>query len=110
MKVYISGPITGVKDYDEAFNIRAKMLRRMGYLVANPVEFSIPLEERIRKNYNREPTYQEYMEVCINQLWDCDAISMLENWEASKGARIEHDLAVACGKSIIAVYSGAIRK
>jgi hypothetical protein len=39
-----------------------------------------------------------------------DAISMLENWEASKGARIEHDLAVACGKSIIAVYSGAIRK
>lgn len=104
MKVYISGPITNVDNFEEAFFKREKTLKSLGYLVANPVTFCKPLEERIRKNFNREPSYQEYMEVCITQLWECDAISMLENWENSKGARIEHDLAVACEKSIIAVF------
>ena len=51
MKVYISGPITNVDNFEEAFFKREKTLKSLGYLVANPVTFCKPLEERIRKNF-----------------------------------------------------------
>ena len=46
-------------------------------------------------------TQEEYMKICIQMLHICDTIYMLEGWEKSVGAKIEHSLAVQAGKPII---------
>ena len=84
-KVYISGPITGVKDYEKAFDKAANELTALGYKPINPVE----LGKGLKINLGREPTWDEYMTVCLAVIPTCNQIYLLAGWENSKGARIE---------------------
>lgn len=45
--------------------------------------------------------WEDYMAVDIVYLWDCDTMFMLPCWKQSKGARLEHSLAVARKMKII---------
>ena len=100
MKVYISGPITGVENYKAAFSARAASLKAMGYKVENPVDIS----ERLQRAFpDRKLRYEDFMKHDLAALLDCDGISMLPGWEKSRGARIEHDVAVATGKIFVEV-------
>lgn len=100
MLVYISGPITGVENFKTAFSARAASLRVMGYQVENPVLIGEKLE---RMFPDRKVSYSEYLTHDIAALLDCDGISMLDGWENSAGARIEHDVAIATGKTFVDV-------
>lgn len=95
MKIYISGPMTGLPDLNRpAFNAKAAELRALGHEVVNPAELpEIP-----------GGTWVEYMEVDIKLLVDCDAIYMLTGWRESKGACIEHDLAQGLGMEVGGAY------
>lgn len=100
MKVYISGPITGIENFRASFSARAASLRAMGYKVENPVDIS----ENLRRMFpDKKLQYEDFMKHDIAALLDCDGISMLPGWENSKGARIEHDVAVATGKIFVEV-------
>lgn len=92
MKVYISGKITGNKNYKEQFNNAEQKLLKSGVEVFNPVNVSIPVEN---------PTYKDYMKADIQQLINCDCIFMLKNWRTSKGATLEHKIAIALDLIII---------
>lgn len=92
MKVYISGKITGNKNYKEQFNNAEQELLKSGVEVFNPVNVSIPVEN---------PTYKDYMKADIQQLINCDCIFMLKNWLTSKGATLEHKIAIALDLIII---------
>lgn len=92
MKVYISGKITGNKNYKEQFNNAEQELLKSGVEVFNPVNVSIPVEN---------PTYKDYMKADIQQLINCDCIFMLKNWRTSKGATLEHKIAFALDLIII---------
>lgn len=98
--IYISIPITG---RDEAAQ-RAKserikiILLKSGYqVVVNPFE----LGDILKNELKREPTYEEYMQVDLRALRDCDAIYMCRGWETSKGCIRERQQAINQGQTII---------
>lgn len=94
--IYISGPITGVENWQENFNQAEEELLEMhgAFLVVNPVH----LAEYVEKGFALKgdvPGYADYMRHDIKSLCDCDAICMLPNWRKSKGARLEYRIAKA---------------
>lgn len=93
MKVYISGPISGLpyEKVEKAFSKAEIRLQEQGYEVVNPLNNGLP----------RESTWNEHMRADLKLLLDCDAIYMLNGWEYSKGASLEYDLAIDLGFKLI---------
>jgi len=88
LKIYIAGRITGdVENARQVFKRKEQELTERGYEVINP--FSLPHKDGA--------TWEDYMKVCIQYLMECDEIYMLQEWEYSKGASIERNLAEAVG-------------
>lgn len=97
MKIYLSGPMTGLPDFNyPAFEEKAKELRALGHEVKNPTEHdynvsALPLREAFAD-------YTDY--ICK----EADAVYLLSGWHKSHGAKIEHDLASYLG--LIVMYEG----
>lgn len=89
MRVYIAGPITGNENYKEEFRIQAKRLKIVGHKPVSPVELC--------QNMDETSTHEQYMKKCIPALLECDGIMLIPGWENSKGARLEKEVADACG-------------
>ncbi len=85
MKVYISGPITGLpyEEVEKAFNEAEVMLQEKGYEVVNPLNNGLPTNA----------TWSEHMRADLKLMLDCYAIYLLKGYQDSKGAIIEYDLA-----------------
>ena len=81
MIVYISGPMTGVKDYKERFQAAADILIGMGHTVVNPANIEHVIDGLV--------TCEKIMEIDLALLAQCEAICLLPGWEMSKGARKE---------------------
>lgn len=91
MKIYIAGPMTGYEEMNfPAFNAAAYDLTVDGWVVVNPVDI----------NPDPKADWLECMRKDIKALVDCDAIYMLEGWDLSEGATIEHNIAKALGFDI----------
>lgn len=87
MTVYISGQITGL-EIDQAkanFKERQRIVEADGHIAINPFDVI---------EYDPKLTWSDYMIADIKALFECDAITMLDGWELSRGARIE--FAIAC--------------
>ena len=91
-RIYIAGPMSGLPDLNyPAFNAMAERLRAHGHHVENPAENPPPKCE----------SWLGYMRMAVAQLATCDAVVMLPGWSKSKGACIEHQLAVGLGLEIV---------
>jgi nucleoside 2-deoxyribosyltransferase len=89
MKIYISGPMTGIQDFNkETFEDAEKILREAGFVVVNP--HKLP-------EHTGQATWEAFMRKDIRELCVCDAIVMLPGWHKSRGAKIEFMLAVELG-------------
>ena len=89
MKVFISGPMSGIKDYNKPEFDRMEMqLKDLGYSVFNPAWMG----------FDNTWTREDIMPIDIAALGKCDAIVMLDGWEKSAGALAEYEYAVATGK------------
>ncbi len=87
MRVYVSGPMTGLPGLNfPAFEAAATALRAKGYEVVSPHEDDKPGLE-----------WHEYLRADLALLVTCDAIASLPGWEQSKGARLEHHVADELG-------------
>lgn len=93
MKVYIAGPITGNEDYKSQFKFRQICLESEGHIVLNPAELPVGLE------------HAEYMHICFSMIDIADAVSFLDNWKDSRGARMEYNYAIDKGKLILDIAS-----
>lgn len=91
MKVYISGPMTGLPDYNRAAFFRAadELMKQWSYV---PVHTAWMVDCLSRA---------DYMRVALQMMLTCDAIYLLKGWDASPGALMEHSVAQACGLRII---------
>lgn len=92
MKVYISGPMTGVEDLNHpAFNEAASWLRSCGHEVVNPAELGEP----------DGWTWEQFLRRDLRYLLECDAIFLLPGWHASRGANLEQYVAVKLGLAVL---------
>ena len=85
-RIYISGPITGVKNFEFNFSEAERKLREKGHEVINPTKVELLLSKG---------TYEEYMKIDMLLLDMCDTIYMLKGWEKSCGANREYGYAMA---------------
>ena len=91
-RIYVAGPMSGMKDLNyPAFNAKTAELRAAGHHVENPAENDPPKCE----------SWLGYMRLSVAQIATCDAIYLLPGWSKSKGACIEHQLAVGLGLEVI---------
>ena len=93
MRIYLSGPITGTKDYMERFAAAESELSEFDLAVVNPA--------KVNGQLPKETTYSEYMEMSMAMLKQCDAIYMLKGWTDSPGAMAEFEYAYEHGISIL---------
>lgn len=98
MKIYISGKITGLKNYRRLFKKAEKRLTKKGFTVLNPVTIGDNLY--MPGNISEEAKWKKYMKADLRAMLGCDGVYLLNNWEDSKGAKMECDIAVKCGMSI----------
>ena len=90
MKVFISGPMTGIDDFNrEAFNDAARKITKKGHVALNPAVLPDGLLHR------------EYMKICYAMLKVSNAIYQLPGWEDSVGAKMEYDFAIIMDLKII---------
>lgn len=92
MKVYISGPITGIEGYLERFDGMEHMLTAAGYEVVNPARVNLYLP--------KSTTHEEYMKMSMCMLEMCDTVVFLHGWRYSKGAKQEFEYALERGYTL----------
>ena len=76
-KCYISGPITGIKNYQDAFIECEMELIQQGHIVINPALLPEGLASK------------DYMRMSIAMIESADTLVLLPGWRNSKGAMIE---------------------
>jgi hypothetical protein len=91
--IYLSGPMTGLPDFNHAaFYAEEKRLRALGYRIINPAEI----------NSDPETPWQECLRYdLIEMLCDCDSLALLDGWETSKGVFLEMFVAYSVGIRIV---------
>ena len=92
MKIYISGKIsdTNLTETRKRFAAVAKAMKRLGYEPVNPLENGL----------SEHDTWEAHIAKDIADLLQCKAIYMLQDWQDSKGARIEYYIAAEIGMPI----------
>jgi hypothetical protein len=84
-KMYLSGPMTGVPEWNHPlFHRVAAEFRLGGFEVCSPAEFFDGDTTLERKVYMRE---------AVKYLLDADTVVLLPGWENSEGARLEAKIA-----------------
>ncbi len=91
MKIYISGPISNDPYHREGFDRAEEYLKHLGYDTVNPLDIKDKVFDGPDKDYQ---LWTYYMRESIKLLMECDQIYMLEKWKQSRGAGIEHQLAL----------------
>lgn len=85
MKLYISGKISGtdLTHTRKRFSDVADKLQALGHEVTNP----------LCNGLSEHDPWEDHIAKDIINLIDCEGIYMLQGWEDSQGARIEHAIA-----------------
>ena len=97
MRIYVAGPMTGYPDLNfPAFHAAAAALRAQGHHVENPAEI----------NAAHKAQWLDCMRMDIARLVTCDAVYLLPGWEKSRGAKVEHGLALGLGFQIFHAQEG----
>ena len=77
--IYIAGPMTGLKDFNrDSFYLAELALKEQGHEVRNPA--CLPTDWS---------HYEDYVEVSLAMLGQCEAVVFLPGSGESKGAQIE---------------------
>ncbi len=98
-KIYIGGKITGlsVPEYRKKFE-KAKKMVQSKYPDA---EVIIPTDL-----CPDDMSWADSMDICIDTLWECDAIFFTHDWQDSHGSMIEKKIAEKLG--IVIIYINEI--
>lgn len=95
MRVYLSGPMSGIPraKYARHFAEMQAHLEHNGCSVINPVMTDAAMPDDL--------TYEDRMKIDLCLIELCDAICLLDGWEKSCGANREYGYAIARGLQIM---------
>ena len=102
--IYISGGITGVENWQNAFMAAEQDLVQYlhaPFIIFNPVKIAKNLNYTFKIQKNKIPEYTDYMREDIKFLAKCNTICMLPGWKRSKGARLEYRIAKILNMQIL---------
>jgi hypothetical protein len=110
-RVYISGPISGMKNGNRsAFAASARLVEECGHIAVNPTTLDHEHSGRCRGGDTvRHPQdlapeshqYGCYMRADLEALLTCDLILLLPGWTDSRGAMVEYKVSEAIGLEAI---------
>ena len=90
-RVFISGPMSGYKQYNfPAFNAAAKRLTDEGMIAVNPADIGVVEGAK----------WEDYVRATIRLMMTCERVYVLPNWQESRGACLEIDIATQLGMPI----------
>lgn len=90
MRLYVIGPVTGREKLNrKAFEDAKERLWDAGYDVLIPHDVVLPIA-----------THERAMRLSIKMMLGCDGVAALTDWDESRGAKLEREVAVACGIEI----------
>lgn len=99
-RVYVAGPMTGYDEWNyPAFVEAARTLRRLGYDVVSPHELH---DEDMTRPFDW------YLRRDLAALVTCDAIVLLPGWAESRGAKLEHMVAMGLDMPVHIYLDGGI--
>ena len=89
---YVAGKITGLpkSDVKGKFNVITNQLRSMGYNVIEPIAVN-----------DETRTWDDAIRSDIKKMLECDEVHLLPDWQDSKGAQLERDIALRLGMQVI---------
>lgn len=103
MIIYVSGPMTGIEDYNRPmFNIVSAYLEAFGHQVINPAVPDLEIPD--------DAPHHVWMRRALGLLLNAEAIYMLPGWYRSKGAVVEYLVARSCGMAVVGYASGASKR
>lgn len=90
-RVYLSGPITNTKNYKGLFMF-AEALVDFGEAeqIYNPAA-----------QISASSSWEQAMHRCLSEITNYDTVVMLPGWNVSRGAKLERDVALACGMHVV---------
>lgn len=92
--IYISGPITGNPTFQEDFQHAASRIAAAGHIPVNPAILGT----------GGDHTWDWYMrESLVLLARNATAVAYLDGWEQSRGARLEHAVALGLGLPVASV-------
>lgn len=103
-KIYISGPISGMKNLNREAFFRAEV-----HIVATLLGYPIN-PHRVGACLPDSATWLDFMRVDIQAMMEADSVYMLRKWYLSRGARIEWILAKLLGIPIMYEKKGDTEK
>jgi len=114
MKIYIAGPMSGYKDWNfPAFFEAEEKLKELGYETLNPAtNDGASLEVAIQNAISARDsgaTWASYMRRDLHSLCLSDAVCVLPNWQSSKGASLEVQVAEALGIPLLILRDGKLQ-
>ena len=119
MRIYISGPMTGMPNCNrEAFAKQAELWRSRGHFVINPHDITsvfgtaqeitdafnhvygmFPLDTTSKKE-DMTRLVRSVMDADFAALRSCDMIVLLHGWRSSRGSKAELAEAIKCGLAV----------
>ena len=114
MKIYIAGPMTGIKDFNfPLFFETEEKLKELGYETLNPAtndgaNLETAIQNAISASDNGA-TWSSYMRRDLYSLSLSDAVCVLPDWKSSKGATLEVHVAEALGIPIYILKDGELQ-
>ena len=101
-RIYVAGPMTGIKDYNQqAFRNITDLLRSEGWEVISPVEMGEEIGLTPEALETSPDLLKWLMDEELAAVDICDSIMLLRGWTTSKGARLELSRAIAGNLEII---------
>lgn len=92
--VYLSGPMTGLPDYNRAaFNMRAEAFQALGYSVNNPADISV--------THWTDKAYGFYFKRALRLMLESDVVYVFGDTSNSAGVQMELKVAEMAGMPIV---------
>jgi len=89
---YVAGKITGlpIGEVKQKFNTISNELTEKGYQVVKPLAIS-----------GDSRCWDDVIRNDIKQMMECDEVHMLPDWQESRGAQLERDIALRLGIQVV---------